>query len=113
MIVGSVTVAAPNQTVVTSNRASGDSSNLISPAVMDIIYVLGITVVCMGILLSIISVQMRPNNKLAREEARHVEMAQRMSAQEAYRSDVVGNRPMALEHRDLTQAELNRISGIA
>lgn len=74
---------------------------------MEIISVLGIAVVAMGILLSVITIQNRPSNRAAREEARQIDVARRLSAQEAYSGDL-----HRVEHRELTQAELDRISGL-
>jgi hypothetical protein len=105
--VGEVVMAAVNKTTTAQNEATNSSSK-ISKAVMDIITILAIAVVAMGILLSVITIQNRPSSRVARMEARDLAAAQRVSAQEAYRSDL--QRPV--EHRELTQAELDRISGL-
>lgn len=100
-------MAPVNKTTTTQSQAV-QSSFKISKAVMDIITIMAIAVVVMGIILSVITIQNRPSSRLARLEARDMAAAQRMSAQEAYQSDL--QRPV--EHRELTQTELNRISGL-
>ncbi|CAE7656507.1 unnamed protein product [Symbiodinium microadriaticum] len=105
VIAGSVEVATVNRTAQKSDQVAYASSQIISSATMEIITVLGIAVVTMGILLSVITVQNRPSNRAAIEEARQVAVVQRLSAQEAYSSDL-----QRVEHRELTQSELDRIS---